>query len=169
MFKVGEDRFSGPDVDQGVDYALDLHNFHEGSHGAYIAPVLVCTQASDARVSLPTTTPSDQVFEVSKTNSGGVGRTIEEVLKLVEAPALRVDQWEESGYKPTLTIVEATPALYRRHSVTEISRSDAGAINLSKTAGTVASIVAETKAKSQKAIGRIPPETPPTMTQRSTI
>src|SRR2546426_11277610 len=40
----------------------------------------------------------------------------------------------------------------RGHSVTEISRSDAGATNLSKTAGTVASIIAATKARSQKAI-----------------
>ena len=68
------------------------------------------------------------------------------------APDIRIDQWEESGYKPTPTIIEATLALYRGHSVTEISRSDAGATNLSKTAGTVASIIAATKARSQKAI-----------------
>jgi hypothetical protein len=43
-FKVGEDTFYTPDVDQVVDYALDLHNFHEG-HAANIAPVLVCTGA----------------------------------------------------------------------------------------------------------------------------
>jgi hypothetical protein len=37
-FKIGEQTFSPQDVDQVVDYALDLHNFHEGSHDAYIAP-----------------------------------------------------------------------------------------------------------------------------------
>ena len=31
-FKVGEDMFLSQDMDQVVDYALDLHNFHEGSH-----------------------------------------------------------------------------------------------------------------------------------------
>jgi hypothetical protein len=31
-FKVGEQAFSAQDIDQVVDYALDLHNFHEGSH-----------------------------------------------------------------------------------------------------------------------------------------
>ena len=70
----------------------------------------------------------------------------------MEEPEIRIDRWEESGYKPTPTIIEATLALYRGHSVTEISRSDAGATNLSKTASTVASIVAATKARSQKAI-----------------
>ncbi len=37
-FKVGEQIFSAQDMDQVEDYALDLHNFHEGSHHAFIAP-----------------------------------------------------------------------------------------------------------------------------------
>src|SRR5262245_61761850 len=41
-FKVGDQIFYTEDRDQVMDYALDLHNFHEGSHGAYIAPVLIC-------------------------------------------------------------------------------------------------------------------------------
>ena len=48
-FKIGEREFSSSDIDQVVDYALDLKNFHEGSHGVYIAPVLICTEAT-ARV-----------------------------------------------------------------------------------------------------------------------
>jgi len=151
-FKVGEQAFSSQDVDQVVDYGLDLHNFHEGSHDAYIAPVLICTQADRKNERIPDTRPLDRLFDVSRTNSDGLGATIERILNLVEAPDIRIDQWEESGYKPTPTIIEATLALYRGHSVTEISRSDAGATNLSKTAGTVASIIAGTKASSQKAI-----------------
>src|SRR5207244_3268539 len=53
---------------------------------------------------------------------------------------------------PTPTIIEATLALYRGHSVSEILRSDAGATNLSTTAGVVASVIAAAKARSQKAI-----------------
>ena len=151
-FKVGEETFSSQDMDQVVDYALDLHNFHEGSHHTYIAPVLVCTLADRKNLGIPHTPPSDFLFEVSRTNSDSLVATIERILSLVEAPDIRIDQWEESGYKPTPTIIEATLALYRRHSVTEISRSDAGATNLSQTAGTVASIIAEIKARSQKAI-----------------
>jgi hypothetical protein len=151
-FKVGERAFSSQDVDQVVDYALDLHNFHEASHDVYIAPVLICTRASQDRHSIPDRRPADRLFEVSRTNSDGLTATIERILSLVEAPEIRIDQWEESGYKPTPTIIEATLALYRGHSVSEISRSDAGATNLSNTAGTVASIIAATKARSQKAI-----------------
>ena len=140
------------DVDQVVDYALDLHNFHEGSHNAYVAPVLICTRASWDRQRVPVTVPPDRLFEVSRTNAEGLAATIERILSLVARAEIRIDQWEESGYKPTPTIIEATLALYRGHSVTEISRSDAGATNLSKTASSVASIIAATKARSQKAI-----------------
>jgi hypothetical protein len=151
-FKIGEQSFSSQDVDQVVDYALDLQNFHEGSHDAYIAPVLICTRASRDQQRIPDTRPSDRLFEVSRTNVEDLAETIERILRLVAEPEIRIDQWEESGYKPTPTIIEATLALYRGHSVTEISRNDAGATNLSKTAGTVASIIEATKARSQKAI-----------------
>jgi hypothetical protein len=116
-FKVGEQTFSSQDVDQVVDYALDLHNFHEGSHGAYIAPVLICTRARRDRQRIPSARPSDRLFDVSLTNAEGVAETIERIMRLVEEPEIRIDQWEESGYKPTPTIIEATLALYRGHSV----------------------------------------------------
>lgn len=151
-FKVGEQTFYSQDVDQVIDYALDLHNFHEGSHHAYIAPVLICTRASGHGQRIPDALPSDRLFAVSLTNSEGLSETIERIMSLVAEPGIRIDQWEGSGYKPTPTIIEATLALYRGHSVAEISRSDAGATNLSKTAGTVASIIETTKARSQKAI-----------------
>jgi len=151
-FKVGEDMFSSQDIDQVVDYALDLHNFHEGSHSTYIAPVLISTSARSDRQEIPDACPPDHLLEVSLTNDVGLGAVIERVLSLVEAPDIRIDEWERSSYKPTPTIIEATLALYRGHSVSEISRSDAGTTNLSKTAGAVASIVAGAKEASQKAI-----------------
>jgi hypothetical protein len=151
-FKVGEATFHTQDLDQVVDYALDLHNFHEGSHDAYIAPVLICTQALQHHLRIPDTRPADHLFEVARTNAERLPETIESILRLVESPMIEIPHWEDSRYKPTPTIIEATLALYRGHSVTEISRADAGAINLSMTAGTVASIVAATKARSEKAI-----------------
>jgi hypothetical protein len=92
------------------------------------------------------------MLDVSLTNADGLGTVIDRILSLVKAPDVRIDEWEGSSYKPTPTIIEATLALYRGHSVSEISRSDAGATNLSKTAGVVASIIAAVKVGSQKAI-----------------
>ena len=70
-------------MDQVVDYALDLHNFHEGSHHAYIAPVLICTEADREDERIPDTRPSDRLFEVSRTNSDGLAATIERILSLM--------------------------------------------------------------------------------------
>jgi hypothetical protein len=151
-FKVGEAAFHAQDAEQVVDYALDLHNFHEGSHDAYIAPVLICTQALRDQVGIPDRRPPDRLFDVARTNGDALPATMEAILRLAQPPDIDIAGWEASGYKPTPTIVEATLALYRGHSVAEISRTDAGATNLSTTAGTVASIIAAAKARSEKAI-----------------
>ena len=44
-FKVGAREHSSSAYDQVEDYALDLKNFHEGSHAVAIVPVLVSTAA----------------------------------------------------------------------------------------------------------------------------
>jgi hypothetical protein len=44
-FKVGSDAFDRHAIDQVHDYALDLKNFHLGSHDLPIVPVLVATRA----------------------------------------------------------------------------------------------------------------------------
>lgn len=45
-FKVGTDHFERSAFDQVEDYALDLKNFHLGSHRALVIPVLIATAAS---------------------------------------------------------------------------------------------------------------------------
>jgi hypothetical protein len=140
-FKVGERDFRTQDVDQVVDYALDLQNFHEGSHDAYIAPVLICTRASRHQERIPDARPDGRLFDVVKTNADSLAPATERILSLASGLAIRINEWESSRYKPTPTIIEATLALYRGHSVAEISRADAGATNLSVTARTVADII----------------------------
>ena len=43
-FKVGESSIQECDVDQVLDYALDLKNFHQGSADRMIVPILVPTE-----------------------------------------------------------------------------------------------------------------------------
>lgn len=47
-FKVGEDAYATSALDQVMDYALDLKNFHEASHLLPIVPMLVATEAKFA-------------------------------------------------------------------------------------------------------------------------
>ena len=150
-FKVGEKQYTTQDLDQVIDYALDLHNFHEGSHLISIAPILVSTQARSDKTAIPTTPPIDGLFPTTRTNSEGLQDAIDRILGLVPAPDIAVASWAESGYKPTPTIIEATLALYRGHSVAEITRTEAGATNLSSTSHTVAEIIADSRRRSEKA------------------
>ena len=45
-FKVGQRDYLSYDIDQVWDYALDLKYFHETSHDAFIAPILIATNAN---------------------------------------------------------------------------------------------------------------------------
>ncbi len=148
-FKVGEKKFLAADLDQLVDYALDLRNFHEGSHDAPIAPVLVATEAT-RRGELVYS--SDKLFAPIKTDADGLRAVLEEVLSRVSGTSVEASSWECSRYHPTPTIIEAALALYGGHSVAEISRGDAGAINLSRTATTLSRIIETSRKESLKAI-----------------
>jgi hypothetical protein len=75
-FKVGEQEFLSSDIDQVVDYALDLRNFHEGSHGVHIAPILICTEAPARGHRLPKRPGLDRMFDVSRTNTDFLGATM---------------------------------------------------------------------------------------------
>jgi hypothetical protein len=150
-FKVGASSFLGADLDQVTDYALDLRNFHEGSHEAYIAPVLVSTEF-EGRTGDDITQPKDKLFFPICCNGPELEQVIPRVLALITSPSLDIVHWEASGYKPTPTIIEATLALYNGHSVVDISRSDAGAINLSKTSASVAGIIKSARENNEKAI-----------------
>ena len=56
------------------------------------------------------------------------------------------------GYRPTPTIVEAAEVLYRTHSVTDISRTDAGAKNLRETSASVSRVIDRARQSGTKAI-----------------
>lgn len=45
-FKVGTTQFDAAAVDQAIDYALDLKNFHAGSHDRRVVPLVVVNRQS---------------------------------------------------------------------------------------------------------------------------
>ena len=62
-FKVGAEQFTAAAIDQVTDYALDLKNFHAGSHARRIVPIVVATNAPQTEVRL--TWSADGVAEPS--------------------------------------------------------------------------------------------------------
>ncbi|MDP3918038.1 MAG: DUF2075 domain-containing protein [Candidatus Woesebacteria bacterium] len=151
-FKIGENNFPIYAIDQVWDYALDLKNFHDTSHDHYIAPILIATKAKDISTLISTTPHNDKILFPIKTNTQLLGQSIANVLVFTNGDKIDIGQWEKGRYHPTPTIIEAAMALYNGHSVREISRSDAGAINLRDTSDAVSEIIKKSKDKSQKSI-----------------
>jgi hypothetical protein len=151
-FKIGEKHFFNNAVDQVMDYALDLKNFHQSSHDSFIAPILIASNAEDIFNIVATTPQNDKLLYPIKCNSKSLRNFLDKFLLFSDGNDISVNHWEQGGYHPTPTIVEAAMALYRGHSVSEISRSDASAINLSETTNSVSEIIRIAKEKSQKAI-----------------
>jgi DUF2075 family protein len=151
-FKVGEREYLQSAIDQVWDYALDLKNFHKPSHAQVIAPVLVATAAKDHLITIGTTSHNDQLLLPIRSNAAMLREVMEEVLAFADGEAINVDSWVGGIYSPTPTIIEAAMALYNDHSVLEISRSDAGATNLTLTSAAVSQIIAAAKANHEKAI-----------------
>jgi hypothetical protein len=151
-FKVGEKEFNAAAIDQVFDYALDLKNFHETSHEAYIAPILISTKAKCMTSIVATTPHNDKLLLPIKSNAESLGYVIENVLNFSEGIEIDHALWEKGRYCPTPTIIEAAMALYNGHSVNDISRSDASAINLTHTTTAIADIIKDSKEKSIKTI-----------------
>ncbi len=148
-FKTGDNKHQKYAVDQVLDYALDLQNFHEGSHNEKLIPVLVSTNAINREVSLVIT---ENLFQTIRTNKEFLAEDISKILELKSEHYINPESWENSAYKPTPTIIEAAQALYRNHSVQEISRSDAGAENLSVTSNRISDIIDYSKRHNKKSI-----------------
>jgi hypothetical protein len=151
-FKVGASNFDRAGKDQVIDYALDLWNFHEGSHQKLLFPVLVATQGPEI-ANEGSFSDSAGVTPCVLANESNLGRKICDLVGAGgQGVATDPMAWGQSRYRPTPTIIEAAQALYYGHNVEEISRSDAGAINLSETTLKISEIIEMSKAKRVKSI-----------------
>jgi hypothetical protein len=151
-FKVGSRSFDTYALDQVWDYALDMKNFHSTSHNVVIAPVLVATEANAGCFAVMATPHEDKLLFPIQADHGNLRDVMVRVQEYVDGDPIDAMLWEQGAYDPTPTIIEAALALYRGHSVKEISRNDAGAKNLHETTDAISAIIASARANSRKAI-----------------
>ena len=151
-FKVGELNFPQHALDQAFDYALDLKNFHDTSHDAWIAPVLIATRAKQVSTSIAATPQNDRLLMPIRSTSDDLGDVMRQALAFADGSDIDLQTWAGGRTCPTPTIVEAATALYGGHSVEEISRSDASAVNLSMTSDAVSSIIQQSRDNKEKSI-----------------
>jgi hypothetical protein len=151
-FKVGESHFSNHAIDQVMDYALDLKNFHETSHEVYIVPILIASKAKE-RPSFPILQANrPKLLDVQCIAANQVQEVILQTLTFLEDDPINSDHWEGGAYRPTPTIIEAAMALYLNHDVTEITKRIADENDMKTTVECIYQIVDQMQAKKQKAI-----------------
>lgn len=150
-FKVGATQYDSAAKTQVMDYALDLKNFHQKSHHALIAPVLVATDA--AALEYVHTYPVEGVYPVILANGQSLAQVFQRIAaRSPGAATLGHAAWLNSGYRPTPTIIEASQVLYRGHGVSEITHSEAGAENLGATTVALANAIDGARRHGQKVI-----------------
>lgn len=148
-FKVGDKEYRQSTYDQVYDYALDLRNFQKESHNKLIVPIMVSSNAPRYQNTL---TERERIIEPIRCNAQNLGVSIKYIAQQYNEPDFNYALWENSEYLPTPTIIEAAQALYRGHNVHEITRSDAGAENLTVTTDEINRIIEHSKANGRKSI-----------------
>lgn len=151
-FKVGEREYQQSAIDQVVDYGLDLINFHGTSHDKIVAPILLATKGRKVEPAVSFSNNGDKLLLPIKCNQETFSGAINLLLSKFQENRIDTIAWEQGTYSPTPTIIEAAMALYNGHSVEEISRSDASAINLQQTSETIASIIKKSRENYEKSI-----------------
>lgn len=152
-FKTGESWFTSYAVDQVYDYALDLKNFHESSHDQFIAPVLVATEAQHSPPIVCATPQNDKLLSPIRCNVSLMKQVIDEVLRFTEGNADIDDHfWEAGRYCPTPTIIEAALALYKGHSVEDITRHEADKPDITLTSDTIDEMIRASRDGGYKSI-----------------
>ena len=151
-FKVGESRILEADVDQVLDYALDLKNFHKFSQDNLIVPILIATNYRDASTDIQMSIYDDGVVNPLITGKAGIANLITEVLRRFPNETPVNPDWIISPYAPTPTIIEAAKTLYENHSVENITRHEADKVSTDRTIAYILDVIHQSKLYKKKSI-----------------
>lgn len=151
-FKVGESKIFEADVDQVLDYALDLKNFHKFSQEKVIVPILVATKFSDHTTSVQMSVYDDRVVNPLVTGETSLLNTIVQVFNRFPNETAVNKDWIISPYAPTPTIVEAAKTLYENHSVENITRHEADQVSTDQTISYILDVIQKSKLNREKSI-----------------
>ena len=151
-FKVGESRIIEADVDQVLDYALDLKNFHKFSQDNLIVPILIATNYRNSSTEIQMSVYEDKVVNPLMSGKSGVANLIAEVLKQFPNEPSVNPNWIISPYAPTPTIIEAAKTLYENHSVENITRHEADKVSTDRTIAYILDVIKDSKQNQKKSI-----------------
>lgn len=151
-FKVGESRILEADVDQVLDYALDLKYFHKFSSDKIIVPILIATHYRQSSSVITMSVYNDKVVNPLVTGKNGLLKLINDILVNYPNEDPIDDNWIISPYAPTPTIIEAARALYENHSVENITRHEADNVSTDRTIAYILDVIKKSKENKEKSI-----------------
>lgn len=152
-FKVGQKDALQSDVEQVMDYALDLKNFHRYSHDHIIVPILIPTNHKSTSSTFTPSIYNDFIFNPLITGATGLQDLIQKILLHANAnTAGTIKDWIISPYTPTPTIIEAARSLYENHSVENIIRHEADNVTTDATIANVLEVINRSKRNREKSI-----------------
>lgn len=152
-FKVGQNDALQSDVEQVMDYALDLKNFHRFSHDRTIVPILIPTNHQRRSTVFFPSVYDDAVYNPLIVGADQLQNLLISVLKYSGATkADAIENWIISPYTPTPTIIEAARTLFESHSVEDITRHEADEVSTDATINYLLQIIDKSKRNGQKSI-----------------
>ena len=153
-FKVGKKEEFQAGIEQVMDYALDLKNFHLFSHDRKIVPILIPTKYKEYTTVFQPSVYNDDIYNPMITGEEHLQELIAKVLGHAGAKQEDgvVDNWLISPYAPTPTIIEAARTLYENHSVEDITRHEADKVSTDTTISYILEVIQQSKEKQQKSI-----------------
>lgn len=151
-FKVGESRILEGDIDQVLDYALDLKNFHKFSQDKVIVPILVATNFPNSSTNIRMSVYDDRVVNPLVTGKNGILDLITKVIYRFPNKSPVNNNWVISPYAPTPTIIEAAKTLYESHSVENITRHEADKVSTDATIQYIIDVIQKSKTNGEKSI-----------------
>ncbi len=151
-FKVGESKILESDIDQVLDYALDLKNFHKYSEDRIIVPILIATNYRNSSTDIKMSVYDDRVVNPLVTGETGIANLISKVLGEFPNESLVNPNWIISPYAPTPTIIEAAKSLYENHTVENITRHEADDVSTDRTIAYILDVIQDSKVNQKKSI-----------------
>lgn len=151
-FKAGQHDILESDVDQVLDYAVDLKYFHKYSENNIIAPILVATEYCNNTTKVNLSPYNDKVLNPLYCGKTTIFNIFSLILNEFNNEPNIDENWSISPYSPTPTIIEAARALYENHSVEEITRHEADNVTTDNTIKFILDVIKNTKEKKEKSI-----------------
>jgi DUF2075 family protein len=154
-FKVGKKEALQADVEQVLDYALDLKNFHLYSFDKPIVPILIPSKYTKTSTLIQSSVYDDGISNPMITGEENLGLVIKNALEILAKdyqPHSWGYKWIISPYSPTPTIIEAARTLYENHSVEDITRHEADEASTDATINYVLDVINYSKENNLKSI-----------------